>query len=400
MRAAGALALLFALTGSARADDPFEASGFVGVGTFGTDSELGNSWAPEQVPSTAPVFGARFGWLALPAFAGSPDGVHLGAGLEVEASFATAFTDSADADGRMSYFAPVFGWRAHGKLRLGGLATLAPHLIAGAGGETIASSSPYMAKETDAVFYWGVGTTIGLTDRWLLRLDLRHGLMAARDDGMTSTLEAQLGLATRFGGKPAAVGHATVVTPEPPVAPVIPEPPVVAAPPADPDGDGLVDAADKCPDGAEDFDNYADEDGCPDPDNDNDGFEDGRDSCPLAGETRNGIDDGDGCPDTIPEEVTKALAVGAKLRFERARARVTPAARTTLRPLYLMLLAHPDVKIRITAYPEKQGDEDLAKRRADAVKWWLVDQGITEGRIAISLGDVGKQVIDLTLRAD
>src|SRR5690349_6689638 len=35
-----------------------EASGFVGYSTFG-DSELGNSWAPEQVPRSSALIGAR-----------------------------------------------------------------------------------------------------------------------------------------------------------------------------------------------------------------------------------------------------------------------------------------------------------------------------------------------------
>src|SRR5689334_378787 len=38
--------------GAARAAPRLEASGFVGYSTFG-DSELGNSWAPEQVPRSS-----------------------------------------------------------------------------------------------------------------------------------------------------------------------------------------------------------------------------------------------------------------------------------------------------------------------------------------------------------
>ena len=400
------------MLGGTAAAEPLEASGFIGVGVFGDDIELGNSWAPEQVPNTAPVVGARLGWLAIPAIAGSRDGIHLAGLLEGEVSLATAFTGGASFEndrGRMSYFAPVIGWRAHAVLRLGGLGAVAPHLLVGAGGETVASSSPYMSKETDAVIYWGPGVSIGITDRWLVRIDLRHGLMAARDSGMTSTLEAQLGLMARFGGSPPPYERVIVTNdPEPPIEPIKPDPPVVV-PRSDPDGDHLVGTADKCPDIAEDFDKFADDDGCPDPDNDGDGIDDVRDVCPLMPETRNGVDDADGCPDTIPDDVTKALATGAKLRFEPTRARVTVAAQAVLEPLYVMMRAHPDVTIRITGHPETAGGEDLAKRRADAVKWWLVDQGITEGRIAISLatrpinpltGSAAGPVIDLSLRSE
>ncbi len=48
----------------------------------------------------------------------------------------------------------------------------------------------------------------------------------------------------------------------------------------DRDGDGIPDDVDQCPDEPEDFDGFADEDGCPDPDNDQDGVPDGEDECP------------------------------------------------------------------------------------------------------------------------
>ncbi|MCC6874314.1 MAG: OmpA family protein [Sandaracinaceae bacterium] len=65
----------------------------------------------------------------------------------------------------------------------------------------------------------------------------------------------------------------------------------------DRDGDGLRDDADRCPDEPEDFDDYADEDGCPDPDNDRDGILDADDACPSIPEDRDGDADGDGCPE-------------------------------------------------------------------------------------------------------
>ena len=64
-----------------------EASGFLGVGWLGRRSELGNSWAPEQVPGTAPVVGGRVGWLALPALPGG-----LALAVEAELALATSFT--------------------------------------------------------------------------------------------------------------------------------------------------------------------------------------------------------------------------------------------------------------------------------------------------------------------
>jgi OmpA-OmpF porin, OOP family len=67
----------------------------------------------------------------------------------------------------------------------------------------------------------------------------------------------------------------------------------------DRDGDGIKDDVDKCPDDPEDFDDFEDEDGCPDPDNDRDGILDRDDKCPNEPETKNGFEDADGCPDTL-----------------------------------------------------------------------------------------------------
>jgi outer membrane protein OmpA-like peptidoglycan-associated protein len=67
----------------------------------------------------------------------------------------------------------------------------------------------------------------------------------------------------------------------------------------DRDGDGIPDDVDKCPDDPEDFDDFEDEDGCPDPDNDRDGIPDVVDKCPNEPETYNGFEDEDGCPDSV-----------------------------------------------------------------------------------------------------
>jgi OOP family OmpA-OmpF porin len=67
----------------------------------------------------------------------------------------------------------------------------------------------------------------------------------------------------------------------------------------DRDGDGYKDDVDACPDQPEDFDDFEDEDGCPEPDNDRDGILDEDDDCPLDPETKNEFQDEDGCPDGV-----------------------------------------------------------------------------------------------------
>ena len=65
----------------------------------------------------------------------------------------------------------------------------------------------------------------------------------------------------------------------------------------DRDGDGLKDRVDPCPDDAEDFDGFRDDDGCPDPDNDEDGIPDIVDLAPNLPEDFDGWNDLDGLPE-------------------------------------------------------------------------------------------------------
>ena len=86
-----------------------------------------------------------------------------------------------------------------------------------------------------------------------------------------------------------------------------PDDPIVG----DSDQDGISNAVDLCPNVAETHNNFQDEDGCPDsvdpivlfsyqlPDNDNDGVDDRWDQCLDEPENYNGFADTDGCPDVI-----------------------------------------------------------------------------------------------------
>jgi outer membrane protein OmpA-like peptidoglycan-associated protein len=65
----------------------------------------------------------------------------------------------------------------------------------------------------------------------------------------------------------------------------------------DTDKDKIPDRRDTCPTEAEDYDEFEDEDGCPDLDNDADGIPDTEDACPIEAEDVDTFEDGDGCPD-------------------------------------------------------------------------------------------------------
>ncbi|MBT8390338.1 MAG: OmpA family protein [Ignavibacteria bacterium] len=63
------------------------------------------------------------------------------------------------------------------------------------------------------------------------------------------------------------------------------------------DEDGIVNRFDACPENAEDYDGFEDDDGCPEDDNDLDGVKDELDRCPDEPEDYDGFQDLDGCPD-------------------------------------------------------------------------------------------------------
>ena len=421
----GVLATLLAIAAPAVADplDRLEATGFFGVEDFSEDNGLGNALAPEQRPQTAPTFGARVSYFPLRT---SGD-IHLDLGVEGELSFTPAWTGYGFESERPSYFAPVFGYRANLLLRLGG-GWLQPHVVGGGGGATVASSSPLMAKESDPLFLWGVGASVAMGDRgWHLRLDGRQVLTESMAGNTTSNYELLLAVGVRFGAKPAAP---TLETPPPQPPVVVAEPKVVdsdgdglldnvdacpdraeivngvtdhdGCPEPDPDGDGLVTGVDKCPDHAEDRDNFQDDDGCPDDDNDGDGIADAADKCRDVAETNNGFDDDDGCADQVPTAVTEALAAASKAAFDANRPRLTSRAKAALDQARLVLLQNPKLKIVITVRPERDGERhvELAKKRADNVKWYLLEQGVAASRLSTAIGPVAEKkgpVLELSI---
>jgi outer membrane protein OmpA-like peptidoglycan-associated protein len=150
----------------------------------------------------------------------------------------------------------------------------------------------------------------------------------------------------------------------------------------DTDADGYDDLVDKCKDQAEDKDAFQDEDGCPDPDNDNDGVLDAKDKCPgTAGPVENS-----GCPDTdgdadgvvdrldnCPEEkgdvknqgckakqlviITKdQLKILDQVKFVTGSAKLSPASNKLLDNIARVLLAHLEIwKVKVDGHTDNVG---------------------------------------------
>jgi OOP family OmpA-OmpF porin len=401
-------AVVIACAAPAAADDRLEASAFMGGQYFASDISLGHSKFMEQRPQTSPLTGARLTIIAIPDVVGD-EHTHLDIGVEGELAIATAFTGYDFATGRDSYFSPVFGWRGDVLFRLS-IGDVRPHLIVGGGGETVVSSSPYMKKETIGEFLWGAGVTFQVSRHWQFRLDGRQGLLPTTTGGTSSSFEGTISVGTRFGF-PREVAPPVHI--EPPKERAKPAPDADrdgdgipdsidkcpneaetingltdedGCPEADPDGDGIIGDKDRCPTEAEDFDHFQDEDGCPDPDNDGDGIPDTRDKCPDQAETVNGFQDADGCPDEIPADLDPSFAAAAAAKFDAGKPRVTDAAKKSLAKLVGVLLSHPTVRITLGVHPDKGAADamaDLAKKRGNAIKGYLLDQGVGMDQVTV-----------------
>jgi len=148
---------------------------------------------------------------------------------------------------------------------------------------------------------------------------------------------------------------------------------------------GIVGAADKCPDQAEDKDGFEDEDGCPDPDNDKDGIPDVSDKCPDEPETKNGYKDDDGCPDEVPAAIKKFTGVIEGINFKSGRATLLPGSYALLDRAVGVLKEYPEVRLEISGHTDSRGkadkNRDLSQARADAVKTYFIGRGIDSGRV-------------------
>lgn len=152
----------------------------------------------------------------------------------------------------------------------------------------------------------------------------------------------------------------------------------------DSDGDGRNDRADRCPN-----EKGSPYDGCPVVDSDGDGRFDDEDRCRLIAEVWNGFEDRDGCPDRIPADLASFTGTVRGVGFDLLdKETMRPDSYPVLDRLVAVLMRYSDVRVEVSSHHASgDGDrwgrwgKDPSRPRALAVKRYLVEHGIDEGRI-------------------
>lgn len=286
-------------------------------------------------------------------------------------------------------FAFVYGFRGHVVLQLP-IYRVVPFLLGGYGLMGVASHILILGKDVDPAFHYGGGVKMYVTKRLVARIEARQIVSAtkAQQDSGTAHFQALAGLALVLGRKKQV------------------PPPVVPYVDPDRDKDGILNASDQCPDQAgpgpsgcpdTDGDTFIDKvdacievpgvapDGCPPKDSDDDKIYDVEDDCPFEKEIYNGVDDDDGCPDDVPPELVVFKGVLQGIEFDFGKDTIRPVSKPILDDVIAKLKKFPGVRVAIVGHTDNIGTPEanleLSRRRAEAVKAYLVRGGIDASRI-------------------
>lgn len=145
----------------------------------------------------------------------------------------------------------------------------------------------------------------------------------------------------------------------------------------DTDGDGVPDNLDECPQEAGPVEN----DGCPWPDSDGDGVPDHEDDCPqTAGTVEN-----DGCPEPTAEIISELNEYSNTVLFDLNQSTIRPESQEALDAIAEIMEEYPTTIFHIEGHTDSTGsaeyNEQLSRERAQAVKEYLIEQGIPEERL-------------------
>lgn len=143
----------------------------------------------------------------------------------------------------------------------------------------------------------------------------------------------------------------------------------------DGDGDGVVDALDKCP--TTPAGRKVNAEGC-ELDSDGDGVVDGADACPTVPAKT-----ADGCP--AAAAAPKKLVLEG-VNFDNDRATLRPDASATLDQAAATLKEWGDVKVEVAGHTDSNSDDahnlKLSQRRAETVRSYLIGKGVAADRLS------------------
>jgi outer membrane protein OmpA-like peptidoglycan-associated protein len=111
---------------------------------------------------------------------------------------------------------------------------------------------------------------------------------------------------------------------------------------------------------------------------------DDADKCVDKPETKNGFDDADGCPDEVPEDVKGLSGVVEGMLFVYEKPTLLPRSHQVLDQAVVVLQKYPSLKLEISSHvnqADKAAAATLSTERAEAVKKYLTDKGVSADRI-------------------
>jgi len=365
--------------GTTRASaEPTQIGGFFGPRMFSSDSALGYLPDAPAHPTlnNSVEFGGRFG---------KPFG-YIWLVPELEVAFSP--TDTTDAGGAMPASVYWFTGRMH--LRFDLLPKRKLNVFGLIGGSADISASTKRKTFNSGVIgsgYIGGGLLFDTQKGFLIRFDARFAGIPSATQTISFEGDFTVGVSFLLGA-PKPVTKSEVI---------------VQGPPPDKDDDGIADAEDKCPDRAEDTDNFEDADGCPDIDNDGDHVLDIADKCAGEPETFNGFNDDDGCADSVPADVDALRGTVEGLIYGEGETVVRDSAQKYMAKIAKTMADNPSIKIVLVGHTDdreakafaeapKEGEPppdidsiatDLARARAEAVRQALVAAGVNAGRIVV-----------------
>lgn len=149
--------------------------------------------------------------------------------------------------------------------------------------------------------------------------------------------------------------------------------------PVDSDNDGVMDDEDRCPDVA----GVVSLKGCPDADGD--GIPDIDDKCPNV----KGNEVNKGCPEIAKADIVRITYIGSKIFFENNSDKLKVASLSQLDELSKILEKYNAATLTIEGHTDSVGSDEhnmtLSQKRAESVKRYLIQKGISESRL-ISVG--------------